>query len=86
MEAFYIEDTEDYVPHVSLLYSDMEADKRQKVANEAIHMFYEGEAGMEDRLLSETGFWAEDIELWEVNPNNQMLQDWKHIETFPFEQ
>jgi len=78
-------DTEsNYTPHLSLLYSDMSYGDRKAVAEEVVDRFYKGREGCVDGLLHETGFWANEIEIWEVDPEDKTLESWKLEATIPF--
>eukprot|EP01025_Chloroclados_australasicus_P033773 TRINITY_DN34535_c0_g1_i2.p3 TRINITY_DN34535_c0_g1~~TRINITY_DN34535_c0_g1_i2.p3 ORF type:complete len:142 (-),score=25.84 TRINITY_DN34535_c0_g1_i2:410-835(-) len=66
-----------YMPHVSLVYSDMDEETRKKVVVEAVNDLYGPKA---DNLLVDTGFWVEEIALWETEPNNP--ESWTLTQTF----
>lgn len=75
-----------FTPHVSLTYSDMDENERIKTAEEVSEWFYKGEEGNEADLLYETGFWVDEIELWEIFPEDKQLTNWKIIESFSLSQ
>ena len=83
-QEFELEPNGEYMPHVSLVYADLDEAQLKAVAEEAVHRLYRGEKGMESELLAETGFWAEDIELWEIDINDKLLETWNLIEKVGF--
>lgn len=70
-----------FMPHVSLLYSDIDAKSRGAEAIGARNSLFSEMS--EYRLLSkDPGFWAEDLEVWSVDIQDKSLQSWKKIAEF----
>ena len=84
MRSLGFEDSE-YMPHVSLLYSHIDKEKRQAAVREAVDRLYNGIEGMEDQLLGETGFWAGAVEVWKVHVEDEEMKTWECIETISLE-
>eukprot|EP01026_Neomeris_dumetosa_P025314 TRINITY_DN2083_c0_g1_i1.p2 TRINITY_DN2083_c0_g1~~TRINITY_DN2083_c0_g1_i1.p2 ORF type:complete len:197 (-),score=26.74 TRINITY_DN2083_c0_g1_i1:437-979(-) len=66
-----------YMPHLSLLYSDIDEEQRKIVVKEAIDDLYGPQA---QNLLIDTGFWAEELMLWETDTGNP--SSWKLVDKF----
>mmetsp|Transcript_30140 Transcript_30140/g.71785 ORF Transcript_30140/g.71785 Transcript_30140/m.71785 type:complete len:189 (+) Transcript_30140:74-640(+) len=67
-----------YIPHLSLLYSDIDFSQRSRAVSEARRRLY-GEGSGYGSLLVEAGFWAEEIGLWRTDPEDRSLAGWTRI-------
>ena len=72
-----------YMPHLSLLYSDIDADARAKVVQGLRQRFYGEDRGYGD-LLVEPGFWARGATLWRTNPEDKTLESWVTIGDYDY--
>ncbi|KAG2492571.1 hypothetical protein HYH03_009232 [Edaphochlamys debaryana] len=67
--------TPPYMPHLSLLYSDMEDGERLKVVDYEIGRLY-GENSSYDTLMVENGYDVDSISLWYTPTDDTGLRSW----------
>jgi len=72
-----------YMPHLSLLYSDIDQDTRGAVVQEVQQRLY-GEAEGYDTLLLEPGFSATELSLWRTDAEDKSLESWVRLGRFKF--
>eukprot|EP00873_Tetraselmis_striata_P010874 jgi/Tetstr1/431138/TSEL_020852.t1 len=72
-----------YMPHLSLLYADIDEATRAQVAGEMQQRLY-GESQGYDTLLVETGFQASGIALWRTDGEDRSLESWTRLGRFAF--
>ena len=65
-----------YMPHLSLVYGDLDASERRAAAEEATREL------LGDRA-PEAGFLAEDISLWRTDIQDMTCRTWSRVERFP---
>ena len=65
-----------YMPHLSLVYGDLDASERRTAAEEATREL------LGDRA-PEAGFLAEDISLWRTDVQDRTCRTWSRVERFP---
>lgn len=80
-KAFDKESLPPYMPHLSLLYSDMEAATRQAVAAEEVARLWGDKAGYET-LLPDPGFEATTISVWYTPTEDISLASWRKVAEF----
>lgn len=70
---------EPYMPHISLMYSDVDLQHRGVIAQEARELLFGKDS---PHALVEQGFWAEGLEVWKVHPEDKSLESWEKIAEF----
>jgi hypothetical protein len=65
-----------YMPHLSLVYGDLDASERRTAAEEATREL------LGDRA-PDAGFVAEDISLWRTDINDRTCRTWSRVDRFP---
>ncbi|GAX73218.1 hypothetical protein CEUSTIGMA_g671.t1 [Chlamydomonas eustigma] len=78
----YSMDTPPYMPHLSLLYSDIPAESRDLAAGQAHKRLY-GEGSNYDTLLAETGFTVDSIAVWYTPIEDKSTASWRKIAVVP---
>lgn len=68
-----------YMPHVSLLYSDVAVELRSEIAQETSELLFGKNS---THALVEEGFWTESLEVWKVFPADKSLGSWEKIAEF----
>jgi hypothetical protein len=74
----------DYMPHVSLLYADLEPEAVHQSQQAAVQRLY-GEGSNYSTLLTDTGFTADAITVWYTPAEDKSLSSWKQIAEFPLQ-
>jgi hypothetical protein len=77
-EAFSMQDTP-FMPHMSLLYSDIAEEHRGKCAAEAVQRLY-GDGSDYSTLLPDNGCSICAVSLWYTPVEDKSLQSWKKLE------
>jgi hypothetical protein len=68
----------DYMPHLSLLYADVDDAARAASQQAAVQRLY-GEGSDYKTLLTDNGFVAEAISLWYTPVEDRTLASWKQV-------
>jgi hypothetical protein len=68
----------DYMPHLSLLYADVDDAARSASQQAAVQRLY-GEGSDYETLLTDNGFTAEAISLWYTPVEDRTLASWKQV-------
>ncbi|GMH42972.1 hypothetical protein BSKO_10894 [Bryopsis sp. KO-2023] len=71
-----------YMPHVSLMYSDVDTEIRTAAVSEAKERLFGESCGDEEVKLIEPGFWAESLQVWRVFPKDKKLESWENVGEF----
>lgn len=74
-EVFGQEPSQPYMPHLSLLYSDMDQDSRLKVAADARQHL----SDPPNTTLKIRGFDVDTISVWETDASDRSLRSWKLV-------
>jgi 2'-5' RNA ligase len=88
-EAFNLDPSTPYMPHLSLVYSDMSTEDRQKLAAELqqklFHINTTNSGGGEDSgdQLKEGGFLADSLAVWYTPVEDKSLESWRAVSVFP---
>lgn len=72
----------DYMPHLSLLYADVDDTARTASQQAAVQRLY-GEGSDYKTLLTDNGFVAEAISLWYTPVEDRSLASWKQVAECP---
>ena len=75
--AFHMQDTP-FMPHMSLLYSDIPEQQREKCAAEAVQRLY-GEGSDYGTLLPDNGCGIVGLSLWFTPVEDKSLQSWEKL-------
>lgn len=73
-----------YMPHLSLLYSDVGAEGRASAAAEATGRLYGPDSDYRT-LLADDGFDARTVSLWRTPPGDATLATWRRVAELPLE-
>jgi hypothetical protein len=94
-EAFHVDPSTPYMPHVSLIYSDMSSPSRQLLAAELQEKLFssssDGGSGNHGggggtgvgNYLKENGFLADSLAVWYTPAEDKLLENWKAVSVFP---
>ncbi|KAG1676743.1 hypothetical protein FOA52_005032 [Chlamydomonas sp. UWO 241] len=80
--VFGLSPAQPYMPHCSLLYSDMPQGERDAVVATSHQRLY-GEGSTYNTLLTETGFTVDTIELWYTPGEDTSCASWAKVAEFP---
>lgn len=80
--AFGMPESEDYMPHLSLLCADMEDGTRTNAATAAVGRLY-GERADYSTLLLDPGFTASYLSLWFTPADDLSLASWRRVAEWP---
>ena len=72
------------MPHLSLLYADLEPAARAAAAADAVRRLY-GEGSGHGTLLPEAGFDVGALTVWETPVEDAALESWRRVAEFPLE-
>ncbi len=72
-KKFSMDENVEYMPHISLLYSDIDQKEREKLTREQ-------QEGSFDDMGRRVGF--ERVELWYTPPEDVSLGSWRRLETY----
>jgi hypothetical protein len=70
-----------YMPHLSLLYSDIEEGERRRIAEEYEKLLSQEE---EEGDILNQGFVVDRLSVWETPAEDKTLKSWQVIEEMPF--
>lgn len=73
---------DDYMPHLSLLYADVDDAARHSAATAALSRLY-GENADYGTLLLDPGFTASHISLWYTPAEDRSLASWRRVAEWP---
>jgi len=90
-EAFDLDPSTLYMPHVSLIYSDMNTTDRQALAAEMQEKLFSsngergGEVGGGVEILEQNGFLADSLAVWYTPAEDKSLESWRAVSVFPLQ-
>jgi hypothetical protein len=86
-EAFGLDPCTPYMPHLSLVYSDMSTEHRQALAAEMQQKLCPSNesSGGEDEKLVERGFLADSLAVWYTPVEDKTLESWRAVSVFPLQ-
>lgn len=67
-----------YMPHLSLIYSEMDESERAKLVEEQMAKWY-GDGGG-SALKEENGFRVEAVQIWETDPSDLSTGSWNFVQ------
>ena len=74
-----------YMPHLSLLYSDIDVEQRRKIVEEQQEMLF-GNNNSETALPeNERGFVADCITVWYTPVEDKTLESWQVLAAYPLQ-
>jgi hypothetical protein len=71
-----------YMPHLSLLYSDIEEEERGRIAEEYEKLLSQEQQENEGAVLNR-GFVVDRLSVWETPAEDKTLKSWQMIEEIP---
>lgn len=80
-EAFGMDQSQPYMPHLSLLYSDIDMETRQSVVKEEVQRLY-GDKSSYDTLVTDPGFEAASLSMWYTPVEDKSLKSWHKVADF----
>ena len=90
--AFHLDPSTPYMPHLSLVYSDLSTDARETLAaNLQKKLFPCNSSGGSDcdggvgEKLEENGFLADSLAVWYTPVEDKSLESWRSVSVFPLQ-
>lgn len=95
-EAFHLDPSTPYMPHLSLVYSDMSTESRESLAAEMQQKLFASKnqgdgdgdgngGGLEKEILKENGFLADSLAVWYTPVEDKSLESWRAVSVFPLQ-
>ncbi|KAH7624734.1 putative Cyclic phosphodiesterase [Nannochloris sp. 'desiccata'] len=89
-EAFNLDPSTPYMPHLSLIYSDMSSSDRQALAAELQQKLFSStsrESGddSDGEKFEENGFLADSLAVWYTPAEDKSLESWRAVSVFPLQ-
>lgn len=72
------QDSDDFMPHCSLLYADLQPGQRAAAQAGAVQRLY-GEGSGYGTLLLDSGFTADAVTVWHTPPEDRSLASWRQV-------
>ena len=81
--AFNLDPTSTYMPHLSLVYSHIDAETRQSISAEEQDRLFGSGGGDEKGPLQVDGFLADSIAVWYTPVEDETLESWRAVAVYP---
>jgi len=75
-ESFQLSPETEYMPHLSLIYSDINENERQVLAEKEQNALFEGEAPLQNFFMCET------VQLWYTPAEDKTLTSWEMVREY----